>query len=685
MAVILLGGIAIMLCKEQHKRDHYESRLLAARDAALDSVQATSTFVATVSHEIRTPMNGVLGTADLMLRDHTLTPRQREGLDTIRSSGKSLMAIINDILDLSKLQAGEMKLHNESFSLEEVVEDVVALFAASATRKNLELTPHLAPDLPRQLMGDHLRLRQVLGNLVSNAIKFTERGGVTVHVVRRPDMETDGRACLRFEVRDTGPGIAKEDQARLFQPFSQVDVKLAQRHGGTGLGLAISRELVLRMNGALNVESSRGQGATFWFTACFMIVEEAFETPVLESRPILIALENRPMTADAIRDHATAWGLKPMVYGHVADIPRQAPWNAHAMEQPTRAVVIISHTAQDWLEQIRHLRQLEWLKGVPVFLMTDQEDISAEQMAREGLQATLHYPFRPSDLYDHLAGADVAVAKEEVPSRPLQLPRARVIVADDNPVNQRVLANQLEYLGLEVVPCFNGLEAVARVKAGEGVLVLMDCEMPEMDGYEASRKIREWEGANKRPPIPIIAVTAHVMAGALEQCLECGMNSYLTKPMELEKLQQMLLKWLPKQGGQEVEAAASPMTAAAPAASASLEVVNEAQLRSCLKGNSALDQDLVQMAVSQMDKMLAKMRQALEQGLDAEWKRAAHRSRGSSGTLGFTKLAALFQTAEFEATSREARGEVLSQLEQAHDELVARLEEMKIMDTTMPL
>jgi signal transduction histidine kinase/CheY-like chemotaxis protein/HPt (histidine-containing phosphotransfer) domain-containing protein len=672
VGIVLMIVLGITVYRGQWARVHYESRLQEARDAALSGVLATESFVARVSHEIRTPLNGVLGTADLMLRAPNLTLKQRDGLETIRTSGKSLLEIINDILDLSKLQVGDMKFHSERFSLAEVVEEVIALFAAAAARKNLELASFLAADLPNHFMGDRLRLRQVLCNLLSNAVKFTECGGVAIHVTRLPEVDAAGRVCLKFEVKDTGPGISKEDQERLFQPFSQVDLKLARQHGGTGLGLAIARELVLRMNGTMDVESSLGHGATFWFTARFAIAEETPAIPGVEGRPLLIALENRPITADVVREHALAWGLKPLIYDHLADIVEQPPREAQAMELANHAVGIIINGASDWLEQVRRLRQHAWLKDVPIYLLVDQDDIREEQMVCEGVKAALRYPLRPSELHGHLiTGCHELPTLENIPGTPLPLPQARVIVAEDNPVNQRVLGNQLEYLGLEVVPCVNGLEAVDRVKAGEGVLVLMDCEMPEMDGYEASRKIREWERANKRPPIPIIAVTAHVLGGVVDQCLQSGMNAYLGKPVELDKLQPMLLKWLP---GPEGKAAT---TESPPPESPAIPALNEAQLRACLTGEDMLDQDLVQMAVNQMDEMLVKMRRAHEEGPEDDWVRSAHRARGSCGTMGFAQMALLLQKAESEATSREARDQVLSELAVAHDELVQKLVEMK--------
>lgn len=656
---ILLSGIGLLLYKENRSRALYEMRLADARDAALDAVKTTSAFVASVSHEIRTPMNGVLGTADLLLRDPSLNSKQRDGIETIRGSGRALLSIINDILDLSKLQAGEMSFVNELYCPEDVIEEVITLFAATTAKKGIELTPHISSDVPQQVFGDRLRLRQVLANLVSNAVKFTESGGVSVHVTRRRDVESEGRVCLRFDVSDTGPGIAKEVQSRLFQPFSQVDIKLARQHGGTGLGLAISRELVQRMNGAMGVESSLGHGATFWFTAIFGACEDELTVKKLAAKSILF-LENRPMTADALQAHAVAWGLRPHIYHALSEVPEALPEKEEAEFQ---AVVIGSTSPQDWLQPLRQLRSRDWLRHVPVFLMTDQEELSDQTLLREGVVSTLKYPFRPSELYDKLAGSRSAKQSTELETR-LDLPPSRIIVADDNPVNQRVLRNQLEYLGMEVVLCGNGRQALEATQRDEGCLVLMDCEMPEMDGFEATRAIRRWEREVSRPPIPIIAVTAHVMSGDAEQCLDSGMNAYLSKPMELEKLQSMLFQWLPG-----APTHSSDETSQSLGQRMVEPIIDKEQFATCLTGETELDQELMQMALKQIEETLEKMQTALQEGADAVWRHSAHRVRGSSGTLGFTRMAALFNEAEFDATSREARDLVLQELKGAYAEL----------------
>ena len=665
---VVLCGMVWLLLREGRERRLYEGRIADARDAALDAVKTTSAFVASVSHEIRTPMNGVLGTADLLLRDPLLSARQREGLETIRTSGRALLEIINDILDLSKLQAGEMVFVREPLSPSGVIDSVITLFAQPAAAKGLELTAHISPDLPEQVLGDALRLRQVLSNLVSNAVKFTENGGVSIHVVRRREMESDGQICLRFDVCDTGPGIAKEAQQRLFQPFAQVDQQLSRRHGGTGLGLAVSRELVQRMNGAMGVESSPGKGATFWFTAVFGASQQTAPVRSL-GRRALVVIEDRPMTAESLRAHAAAWKLNPLVYTTEGDVPVIQPVTEEALPE-TGAVVLGSSKAQDWLDLVKRLRGREWLKDTPIFLLTDGEIPSRGEMTEVGISGILHYPFRPSELYDQLAGGG-GEGLDEPSATELSEPALRpatLIVADDNPVNQRVLSNQLEFLGLTPVLCSDGQQALEKVQAGAGEVVLMDVQMPVMDGLEATRAIRAWEKAVGRPPIPIIAVTAHVMSGDAEGCLQAGMDGYLPKPVELNRLQQVLQRWLGTTAN--TGTTGSPATAAVAAVDAEID---DAQLQSCLTGEAELDADLVTMAFQQGREMQERLAEALAEGSDAGWRQAAHRGRGSAATMGFRRLAQLFQRAEFEATSPEARARVLDELRAATTDLASAL------------
>lgn len=669
LAVVAGAGIVFRECRN---RMQYEARLAEARDAALDSVKTTSAFLASVGHEIRTPMNGVLGAADLLLRDSSLSVRQREGVETIRTSGKTLLAIINDILDLSKLHAGEMSFVTESFSPAATVEEVLTHYADRAAKKGLELTSHLELDLPEQVMGDRQHFRQVLQNLVSNAVKFTDTGSVSIHVMRRRQMESENRICLRIDVRDTGPGLTTDAQQRLFTPFAQATAKSGWRQGGAGLGLAVSQELVQRMNGTLNVESAPGQGSKFWFTVVFEAAAEPDAVRKLPSGTLLI-IESRALTAESVRTHATSWGLHPIIVTASNDLPDTFGVDANGQSLPLCAVVLGSPQGESWHESLRVLRQSPWWNQCPVYLMSHGEGVTDELVGKIGVAGLLRYPFRPSELYGRLSGTPVP-SPAKMAER-LDLSSARILVADDNPVNQRVLKNQLEYLGMKVTLCSDGAEAVNLAREGGHEVILMDCQMPVMDGFEATRKIREWEKHSGAKRVPIIAVTAHVMAGDAELCLEAGMDGYLPKPVEVDRLQQTLSAWL------------SPGTSASPPGgriAAAIDtrplprllVVDETQLNYCLTGDPELDRDLVRMAADQMGEVLVRLKAALQEGANTPWQQAAHLGRGSGATMGFMELSALFQRAEFDTIQKADRADILAELHEAVIRLDTRLHEL---------
>ena len=671
VGALLLVAIGIVLMRENRRRMDYQERIAEARDAALDAVDATSSFVASVSHEIRTPMNGIIGSADLLLRDPELSPKQRTGLETINLSAHSLLGLMNDLLDLSKVRAGQMTFGKDDFCPAEVVEEVVMLFASAAAKKGIELAHTVAANVPPAVRGDRLRLRQILVNLVSNAVKFTEIGGVSVYLVRRVELEREGHVCLRFDIRDTGPGISKEAQEHLFKPFSQVDSKLARRHGGTGLGLAISKELVQRMNGALGVESLPDHGATFWFAVDFE-KSEISDIPAalsLEGRRVLV-VECRPLTAEAIRGHLEAWGMTPWMVTKAEDAPASAP---PGWETGTENVAIVfgASVSQDFANAIAQLRERVWLAEAPVYLIKD-EGIS-DAMAREvNPAAVLNYPLRPSQLYDVLSGTSRDKSRPMMMDHPA-LPSATIIVADDNPINQQVISNQLDHLGMRSVTSSNGLEAIGLVRDGAGQLVLMDCQMPEMDGFEATRLIREWEQANGRKRIPIIAVTANVMAGDAEQCLRAGMDGYLAKPVEFNALYQTLERWLES-------ARTSGPTKSTPHLSQKPDgtnpVLNQRQLSDCLSGDTEMDLQLLKGALKQADEEIDKMAAAISVEGGDGWERSAHRGRGSTSMMGFTGVAAVFEEAEFRAPHRASKAVCIEKLRSAMQTLKAHVREI---------
>jgi signal transduction histidine kinase/CheY-like chemotaxis protein/HPt (histidine-containing phosphotransfer) domain-containing protein len=667
MLVLAFGGssfgVVVLLLtawlerRNRQENNRYQSRLAEARDAALDAVKATSTFVASVSHEIRTPMNGVLGAADLLSHDARLNGKQRELVETIRISGQSLLDLINDILDLSKLRAGKMDFIREDFALSETIEEVLSMFADPAGRKRLDLAYRISPDVPRAVRGDARRLRQVLINLVGNAIKFTERGSVLIEVNMRPG-EKD-RSVLRFRVTDTGPGISPEQQERLFEPFSQVNASLSRRHHGTGLGLAISREIVHHFEGTMGVESQLGEGAAFWFTACF-------DAAHLSDRPstrlcrggVLLLIEGRYQTAHSIEHHALAWGMKVIVVSDALGLKALSP------VKDLVAVVIGQPLGSSWQKMAALLQARPDLENAPRFVLAPlHETIPQEQLEATGVRDTLRFPFRPSDLYNLLADEASGGSPRHMDpaSHPpditqTELPDAKILLVEDNPVNQRVFTRQLEALGLKVDIRGDGADGVeARCNGGYDV-ILMDCQLPTMDGIDASRQIRAWEAQQNAKRVPIIAVTAHVMAGDAEACFQAGMDDYLPKPFDLSKLQRILARWLPQADGHKRKAVA-------PAPSAQVGVLDVPQLEACLIGDSDADAELVEMSLSETEDRLREMRESLDSDDDEKWRRCAHRAKGSCATLGFRELAAFFEKAEHKADSTTDRAVLLEETE----------------------
>jgi len=679
------------------KRKEGEAALAEAKRLAEDASQAKSLFLATMSHEIRTPMNGVLTMAQL-LEEMNLPAEQKEMARVIRDSATALLTIINDILDFSKIESGRLHLETVELNAVELVEGVAELLCPRAQEKGIGLITYVDPGLPERLRGDPVRLRQIITNLAGNAIKFTEKGCVRLSVEAVEPGQHPLR--LRFAVTDTGIGLDDEQQARLFEPFTQADASIARRYGGTGLGLSICRRLVAMMGGDIGVESRVGEGSTFWFSVPLEVASDLAEQgPDLAGIAALVLAEG-PVAAEAMRQYLGHLGAQVAVVASTDGA--LAAVRAAALAGWSYDVVLMDG-AQDFRLRVSVARALLAAAGsaapTRIIMVAPHSTYSmAASDAREaGLFATLSKPVRRNALWRVVAAAANRGFLDDVEEEVGRIDEtyipptfeeaaaagALILVAEDNPTNQVVIRRLMERLGYAIEIVGDGVEAWERMQIRDYGLLLTDCHMPEMDGYELTVRVRAWEQETLNR-MPIVALTADALAGTARKCQECGMDAFLAKPIDLAQMDATLRKLLPRavalrrRRGQGEALPPRPEIAAIPAEDTRPPVLDLSPMREIFGSITDDARELLQLFVDSTRPLVEETRTALEAGKVDDAREASHGAKGAGNSAGAYRFGRL--CAEIEAACARGDGEfaesLLAPMEAAFEETVQAIADL---------
>jgi two-component system, sensor histidine kinase and response regulator len=651
----LQGGVVVF--HDISERRKAQQTMAEARDTAMESARLKSEFMANMSHEIRTPMNAIIGMASLLL-DTRLDTKQRQFAQIVMRAGESLLSIINDILDFSKIESGKFILESTDVDMRAIVEDVLLMLAEKAQAKNVELISSIPNALPPLVWGDPHRLRQVLTNLVGNAVKFTEKGEVVIRVSE--EYRDQDRHWIRFQVEDTGIGIPEEARGKLFNAFTQADGSTTRKFGGTGLGLAISKKLVELMGGEMGAQSEPGKGSVFWFTAPFKTHEgkPAILEPQRElaGQRVLIVDDNKT-NREIVHHQIVSWGMKNGDASSGIEALEILRREASAGQPYNLAILDMQMPEMDGLSLAQVIKSDPLIASTRLIIMTSLGNQMEPRMLRNaGVERCLIKPVRQSDLYNCLVAVLTAGVSTSNPKKRIKKPRpssrsapvhaARLLIVEDNKVNQEVTLFQLEKLGYQADVAANGHEAIEAHARHAYDVILMDCQMPEMDGYAATAEIRRRETGGRRTPI--IAMTANALEGDRQRCLNAGMDDYISKPVSLSVLKTML---------EHVLETSAPVAGAAGAASPEkgstvVEVINMKYLREVTDHDETGMRRLVGIYLQETARELQNLEAALKAGQTEEVHRIAHGCKGASAAYGMTLIAAILKEIEFQGRDK---------------------------------